>query len=186
MTSTSLEVPPQVGLGGAEEQQISLQWDTVESVIATAIKDGFTGIPQMPEYECPRLQPRKLGNLTALDFGVLIAAYDAWRSYCIGCLAIIDGQILQRENEMRIIGTNIRNGIRTYAQQNNQRKPAEAVIKDTVEGNPRWQQLLNELQQYQQHRHIVEAESKRLGSEKNSLSRSVEMRKIEAGLGDRD
>lgn len=182
----SLKVPPQQGLGDAAEQQLSIQWDTIESVIATAIKDGFTGIPQMPEYACPRLDPRKVGQLTALDFGILIAAYDAWRSYCIGCLALIDGQILQRENEMRIIGTNIRNGSRQYAHQNKERKPAEAILKDMVEGNPRWQQLLHELQQYQQHRLIVESESKRLGSEKNSLSRSVEMRKIEAGLGDRE
>ena len=177
---TGLEVTgAPLGLGITAEQEVHSVWDTLEDVMTVAMKEGFFPMNR-PNYACPELDPNSLVNATSEQFAVLCAQLESWQSYVSSTLAAIEGAILQADNEMDIISTDIRNAVRQQAQEAKEKKPAEKVIDDMVKANPRYRQLMHEHQQHKQKKLLMDSHLSRLSRSLRILSRFVEVRKLEA------
>lgn len=182
----SLHVNAPAGLGQHAEQQLHATWETLDDVMVTAMKEGF-GFTQRPIYRPPVLHPQWLDDLTPERYHLLIAQYSAWKTYSHSRMNTLDAGILECDNEMKILEPSIRQNIRISCQRSGTKKPAEAVIKDMVLTNPRYQELLLKKQVAQQTRLIVEPDFERFSRELRALSRSLEMRRQEletSGRGD--
>lgn len=168
-----------VGLGEAAEQQTHNVWDTLEGAVTAAAQKGFYPMDK-PRYSCPELDPEELSHANSEQFAELITKFESWQSYAEGRLSELEGAINQRKNEMDIIKSDIKTLIRKEASEGKlKKKPPEDQMDDIVKSNPRWRTLLNELQQLEQQRDIIQSHYNRMGRSLRILSRSLEMRKIE-------
>lgn len=169
-----------IGVGEQAAQQTHHRWDTMDQIIAEAIKEGFT-LMEMPKFAPPEADPNILANATPDQYALTYTQTEYWQSYDQACLAWLDGLILQCDNEMDIITVDIKRAIRHQCKETKEKKPAEAIIMDDVKANSRWRDLFHMRQQLTQKRGIVEAHYKRMARTLKILSRFIEFRKGEMG-----
>jgi hypothetical protein len=169
-----------LGVGEQAAQQTHHRWDTMDQVIAEAIKEGFQ-MMEMPKFAPPEADPNILANATPDQYALAYTQTEYWQSYDQGCLAWIDGLLMQCDNEMDVIMVDTKRAIRERCKAAKEKKPSEAIIIDEVKANSRWRELLFMHQQLSQKRGIVEAHYKRMARTLKILSRFVEFRKMEIG-----
>jgi len=174
----SLQVEPPAGIGQAAEQDVHGTWDTIDQVLIDSMKEGFYPM-ETPRYAMPILDPSALTSFNPDQYAILYSQMEGWQSYTSSKLAIVDGGLLQCDNEMDDIRVAIRSGVRRDCEKSGEKKPGEAVIDDMVKSNPRWRQLRLYHQQLKQSKNLLQSHFDRLGRGMRLLSRYIEVRKIE-------
>lgn len=166
-------------------EEVHNQWDTIDQVLVEIMKEGFYPL-DTPRYAMPMLTTESLTHFNPEQYGILIAQYEGWKSYTDSKLSIINGGILQCENEMDDIAVTLREEIRKSCEQSGEKKPAEERIKDMIKGTPRYRQLKLDHQKLVQAKALLQVHLDRLGRGLALLSRNIEMKKIEMGLTGRN
>lgn len=172
--------PNTLGVGESAAQEINSVWDTLDEVMTHAMKEGFFPV-EKPHFVIPDIHPHELPNATPERYAMLWAQLETWQNYTTSTLAAIDGYLLQCENELGILKTDIKTKIRQEAKNNGEKKPAEKVIEDAVTSNARYREVLHAHQVTKQKKLLVEATDKRLSRSLRILSRYVEIRKETMG-----
>lgn len=173
-----------LSIGQADADQVSSVWDTLDEVMTVAMKEGFFPMNK-PHFDIPDLHPNDLANTTPDSYAVLFTQLETWNDYVTSALAGIDGYILQCDNELDILSTDIKTTMRKAASDAKDKKPSEEILKDAVKSNPRYREVLHAKQVTQQKKLIVEAVGKRVARSLRTLSRYIEVRKEKLGQGSR-
>lgn len=182
----TLEVAAPAGVGASEEQDIHNNWDTMDAVMMELYKSGFVP-PEKPVYAMPKIKPNELAQATSEQYSTWFMTYAGWQSYMSYQLSWIDGHMLQRQNETRILSAKIRTHIRKQWEgqptgRGAPKAPSAEAIEDIVTTDPRIIQLLHELQQLKQRRELLEPQYEEIKTTLRLMSRSMEGRKLEAEL----
>ena len=106
---------------------------------------------------------------------------EGWKSYTGDQLAIIEGGILQCDNEMEDIVIMLRKEILDECERTKEKKPSDTSINSMIKSTPRYRQLKLRLQQLKQSQKLLQSHFDRLGRGMSMLSRYIEVKKIEEG-----
>lgn len=161
-------------------QELHLMWDTIDAVLVDAMKQGFYQLPT-PPYQMPMMDPEVLVRFHPGQYAILYAQMEGWKSYTGDQLAIIDGGLLQCDNEMEDILIMLRKEILEECERLKEKKPPEATIASMIKSTPRFRQIKLRHQQLKQSQKLLQSHSDRLGRGMSMLSRYIEVKKIEEG-----
>lgn len=176
----SLEIEAPVGIGESAAQEMHSTWDTLEAVRIELMKEGFYTL-EVPRFAMPILNPSTFTNFHPEQFTLLYLQMESWQSYTSDILAVVDGGILQCENEMDDIEVHIKEGVRKQCEAEKTKKPADTTIGNMVKTDPRYRELRLYHQTLKQRKALLESQFKRLGRGMRLLSRYVEVEKLKAG-----
>jgi len=172
-----LSIPKNVGVGETEQQKIHSTWDTIDKVEAELGMDGF--IPMTtPEFECPQVTEEELTTEDSKSYTQTFARQFAWFNYSSQVLARVTVRLLQVENEQAIIASKMRDGFKERIR-NGAPKMTVEEMKDQINLDPRYQELMLQAQIYQQKKTVLSAFAEGIERGLKVISRQVEIRKGE-------
>jgi hypothetical protein len=161
-------------------QNLHLMWDTMDDVLVDAMKQGFYPLTS-PPYQMPMMSPEVLVQFHPSQYAIIYAQMEGWKSYTGDQLAIIEGGILQCDNEMEDIVIMLRKEILDECERTKEKKPPDTSINSMIKSTPRYRQLKLKLQQLKQSQKLLQSHFDRLGRGMSMLSRYIEVKKIEEG-----
>jgi hypothetical protein len=147
-----------------------LRWDTLSDALGRAQDLGFPPI-ERPDFDPPVIEPNEVDNMTSESFHLKNSQLAAWQAYASWRITLLNSYILQCENEVTSLSARIR-----IQGRSEKPKPAEAVIKDRVDANPRIEELRNLAQNCTQEREAIEQHRANYSRSIKALSRALTAR----------
>lgn len=181
--TSGLVIPTDLGISPKEEVKISHRWETLEGVVDTLNKWGFSEAKD-PKVEYPRITAELLLTPDIQQYTILYAAQLHWYNYANVLRARVTAEMLQLENEMDDIGAAIRKELReTNKALGKKDGLSTSAIDDEVTTNGRYRELRIRAQELMQFKLELGARVEELESGMKVISRQVEIRKEEAKAG---
>ena len=137
----TLQLPATLGLGEQQQQALHSAWDNYDQVHQTLMQLGMFPTCR-PPFDRPIPTPEQYANLEGDDFHTLMNQVDRWFDYASGLKAELDGRLIAIENEMDILGVDIRTRMRQEVEAGRHKKLSEAELKDLVKTVPRVRELM--------------------------------------------
>lgn len=184
----TLNVGADPGVGQQEQEDIHNRWDTIDEVEFELTVMGFPPM-EKPDFAPPAINASLYQALSVGDGRTLTyehTRFAAWYSYAQAKLAHFKGRQSQTKNEMRQIYNRVKKQMVDGAKTAAEKKPDKETIEQEASSDPRYLQLLIDLQKIDQIVDKLEGDSKMFAAGKSLTSRTVEVRGQELeGLGGR-
>jgi len=178
-----LNLPASLGVSPKEENRITRRWETLEGVVDTLNRWGFSEATA-PTTPIPTITPEMLLTPDIQQYTILYSSQLHWYNYSNILRARVTAEILQLENEMDDIGAAIRKQLRdTNKALGKKDGMSVGAIDDEVTTNDRYRELRIRAQELQQFKLELAARVEELESGMKVISRQVEIRKEEAKGG---
>jgi len=178
-----LLLPPNLGVSPAEERKITLKWNTLEGVVETLNRWGFSEAAS-PITPIPTITAEMLLTPDIQQYTILYASQLHWYNYSNILRARVTAELLQIENEMDDIGAHIRKGLRDINKTLGKKDTlGRDGIEDEVTTDASYRSLRVRAQELRQYKMELEARVEELESGMKVISRQVEIRKEEAKGG---
>lgn len=176
-----LNIPAHVGIGLEQEEEIRNKWDTIDEVELNVTRNGMSPIP-MPRHVRPILTHEMLMNSANEQYTEMQMFIKAWKDYVADCYYRIKARQIQCENEMRQIALLVKQ--EAIKQQFGKKKTdpdylTKERIGDLVEENPRYSDLVLNMQRLKQEELVIEPTLSALSGDLKIISRVVELRRQE-------
>lgn len=168
-----------VGVGQEEAKSIRQHWDTIEQVESTIAGEyGILDKPQ-PRFECPELTTEQLTTPDSKSYTETYQKFQAWFEYYTEIKAKVQARVLQYENMLEVLSAQTRRQHRDIASNAGGKKLSAEEVKDLLTTNPEYQEILLELQRYQQTKLLVDAKVESIERTLRIISRQVEIRRLD-------
>jgi hypothetical protein len=181
----TLQVPSNLGLGQSQETATHTNWDSYEDIARYLSLRGFAPVGQ-PEFARPVIDPRWYAKLEGENYSILMGQIDRWFEYTRCVQAELEGRLITVQNEMEMIGVDLRAAFRQEVEAGLREKMSEAAMKDLVKENTRHRALLKSEQDLKIAQKQVNAILESLERYAKGLSRQVTVRGQEMTLTQMD
>lgn len=163
------------------EQQLNDHWDTFDEVEADLSKLGIHPLTK-PNSVMPDITAELLTSHNAAQYAEAFARMRAWYDFVLNVRARTKAIEIQLDNQMDILATDTKQAYLKYAEDHNMKKPSEGSINHYVKAQPRYQQLMREIQPIKQRLTILDGRLDGLDRGLKILSRNLELirQKIES------
>lgn len=172
------------GVSTSEEEEIHKRWDTYKQVTEHMENLGF-GPPKEPNYLEPTLSVEDLTEAQGKDYSEKYLHFIGWFNYANQICASSQAQILQCDNEIKIIEARIRGNMRKQSDRTTKggqiKAPPVVEMGDTIRLDPRIIELTQVKQWHEQLLARVSAKRDEFESGRALLSRQIEIKKLEYG-----
>lgn len=172
------------GMSASEEAEIHKRWDTYNDVTEHMENLGF-GPPREPSYLEPTLSVEDLTESQGKDYTEKYLHFIGWFNYANQICASATAQILQCDNEIKIIEARMRENMRKRTDRKTRSGEAKAPpiveMADTIRLDPRIVELTQVKQWHTQLLERVSAKRMEFESGRALLSRQIEIKKLEYG-----
>lgn len=186
MTAGGLRLPNVLaGIGANEEEEIHKSWDTYNDV-KKYMEDtlGFMP-PHEPQYPPPKLTIEDLTEAQGKDYTEKYLHFIGWFNYANQICASASAQILQYDNEIKIIEARMRENMRKQSTITTKggkvKAPPVVEMSDTIRLDPRIIELTQVKQWQSQLLVRMTALREEFESGRGLLSRQIEIKKLEYG-----
>lgn len=165
-----------LGVGETIQEELHNKWDTIDDVEIELIKMGL-GPLEKPHYSFTTMTPGTVERMSNDELTRALEMYQGWHSFSANMLSRVRGRIGQCDNEMKVLAAKLRSHAVQTAKQLGDKKPAEDAIKEQIMLNPRYQDIMIDVQKAEQMRFQLEGwvDSFSLGI--RIISRQVELRR---------
>lgn len=182
----TLNVEDDPGVGQHDQEDIHNRWDTIDEVELQLTMMGFPPM-EKPDFAPPSINAALYQALSVGDGRTVTfehARFSAWYSYAQAKLSHFKGVEKQTRNEMKQISNRVRKQIVDAAKNAAEKKPSSEWIEQEASNDPRFIQLMLDLQRIEQIVDKLEGDAKMFAAGKSLTSRTVEVRRQELeGLG---
>lgn len=181
-----LQLPKELGISGKIQQEIHGEWDTFGVMQDDLEQRGFGPVGK-PDFQRPVLTPDILATINGSGISELYTKVSAWQAYANDLFSRIRGGITQVQNEMHYLSIELRGGLIRARSNAKEKKPTKDDIQAAIELNPRYKELVLELQKLEQQRFIMEGHVDSLNRMLRVVSRQIELRRqeLEGNVGGR-
>jgi len=167
-----------IGAGQAKAESIRTRFSTVEEVTQELVETmGYTQLIT-PRFPCPYLTADMLTTQDWTQYSNTYAMFKAWWDFYREKLAEVSNMVLQYKNMLVMVDTATKKTLREMAEATQERLSIDK-LKERVLENPEYQEVLLELQRYQQAKELVEAKFDSLDKSMAMISRQIEIRKLD-------
>lgn len=162
-------------------QQLNEYWDTFDAVEADLAKLGIFPL-EKPRSVIPDVTAELLTSHNDVQYAEAFARMRAWYDYILNVRARQKALEIQLENQMDILATDTKQAYLRHAEDHGMKKPSEEIIKHYVKAQPRYQELIREIQPIKQKLVILDGRLDGLDKGLKILSRNLELirQKIES------
>jgi hypothetical protein len=167
-TDFSLSFPPGYG------KQLNEHWDTFDAVEADLAKLGIFPL-EKPRSVIPDVTAELLTSHNNVQYAEAFARMRAWYDYILNVRARQKALEIQLENQMDILATDTKQAFLRHAEDHGMKKPSEEMIKHYVKAQPRYQELIREIQPIKQTLVILDGRLDGLDKGLKILSRNLEL-----------
>jgi hypothetical protein len=178
---TGLDLPEHLGIGEREAADVKTKWDTFDQMELAMTQMGFPPV-EKPKVIRPILTPDLLTNPDDKMYTEVYYGVKEWHNYTVNTLSRIRAAMLQIPNEKREIERRVRHNILSNLKPG-EKKPTVQQLKDAVEADPRYEELLLEKQKLEQQEFLIKSHADGLAEDLKLCSRNVEIRKQEKEFG---
>lgn len=163
------------------EQQLNEHWDTFDEVEADLSKLGIHPLVT-PNSVMPDITAELLTSHNDVQYAEAFARLRAWYDFVLNVRARTKALEIQMENQMDVLATITKQAYLKYAEDNGMKKPSDEMIKHYIKAQPRYQQLMREIQPIRQRLVILDGRLDGLDKGLKILSRNLELirQKIES------
>lgn len=173
-----------IGVGEAEKAAIKSTWSTADTEHAKFGAAGFLPHAQ-PKSACPELTVDLLTTKSYSDYTQAYVELLSWFSYASEILARIESHVLELKNMRDILAAQTRRNSRATAAPG-EKRPTAQEQDDRLLLSVEYQEVLRELQRYEQARLLYKARVDGIETSLRVISRQVEIRRQEIeGTGSR-
>lgn len=166
-----------LGLSDDGEKVINTKWNTIATALTQMARMGISYESDPPDVPFPDITPAAFSE-NSNEFVAIVTNCLVWTRYLKKQLGIIEAMIRQNKNEQEEIEATIRQNIRRM-EDGSGKKTAKEEMTDIIRLDPRYVELLQDEQLLAQSKKGVEDEISHLGAVRQTLSRSIELKKME-------
>lgn len=169
-----------VTIDAAHRQAARTDFSTMDSVQTTLTKWGFPLTTEPPAFAAPEVSAEHLTTDFNKDYTTMYAQQLAWLNYTAPLLAHVKGMLLELDNAIKDLETQMRKSLRGKNKSlDRTEKLSEKDIEDLLWLDPDHKRLTIEQQQFEQMRLRLQSHVESMENNMRVISRQVEIRKLE-------
>lgn len=167
-----------LGIGKEGVTTLRQHWDTADQVEVDLAAEGITDKPR-PKFECPELTAEQLTTPDSKSYTETYQRFLSWYEYYNELKAKVQARVLQYTNMLDILSAQTRKQHRELSANMGTKKLTVEEVNDLLTTNPEYQEILFELQKYQQSKLLVDTKVDAIERTLRIISRQVEIRKLD-------